>query len=94
MLESSIPPWWIWANWASPLKYAFYVCMVNEFEGKEFECKSGDICAYDNGDQLLKFYNAENTELKWPYIGVTFGFALIFALAVYFCLRCFRFEKR
>ena len=94
MLASSIPPWWIWAHWASPLKYAFYVCLVNEFEGKQFDCGSGDVCNFENGNQLLEFYNASETELKWPYVGVTFGFALLFAVAVYLSLRFFKYEKR
>lgn len=95
MLSSSIPPWWIWAHWASPLKYAFYVVLVNEFEGKQFDsCDPGDVCSFENGDQLLKFYNAGETELKWPYVGVTFGFALVFAAAVYLSLRFLKYEKR
>ena len=94
MLDSSIPPWWIWANWASPLKYAFYVCMVNEFDGKQFECDSETACTFESGKELLKFYNMDNTDLKWPYVGVTFGMAVLFAFLLYFALRCFRFDKR
>lgn len=94
MLQSSIPPWWIWANWASPLKYPFYVALVNEFEGVTFDCDTGETCNFKNGKELLDFYNCDNTSLKWPYIAVTFGFILVFAVLTFLALKFLKFEKR
>src|SRR3990167_171357 len=86
---------WIWANWASVLKYVLTVRLINEFEGKKFDkCDSDEeYCSFENGDQVLEFYNAD-ASLKWPYIAVTFGFAVVFAIICYFAVRFCRYEKR
>jgi hypothetical protein len=62
MLEDSIPPWWVWANWSSPLKYCFTVILINEFENVRFDqSREGN---FRNGNELLKFYGIHDTGLK------------------------------
>eukprot|EP01096_Ripella_sp_DP13-Kostka_P013015 TRINITY_DN555_c0_g1_i12.p1 TRINITY_DN555_c0_g1~~TRINITY_DN555_c0_g1_i12.p1 ORF type:complete len:683 (-),score=270.81 TRINITY_DN555_c0_g1_i12:138-2150(-) len=94
LLESSIPPWWIWANWASPFKYAFIVCLINEFKGVTFPCEDGADCNFTTGNELLEFYNIDRTDLMWPYIAVSVGFALVFMILTYIFLRFRTHEKR
>jgi ABC-type multidrug transport system permease subunit len=30
LVSGEIPDWWVWANWVSPLTYAFHAMSVNE----------------------------------------------------------------
>lgn len=30
LFPGSIPDWWVWANWVSPLTYAYHALVVNE----------------------------------------------------------------
>eukprot|EP01096_Ripella_sp_DP13-Kostka_P012991 TRINITY_DN553_c0_g1_i1.p1 TRINITY_DN553_c0_g1~~TRINITY_DN553_c0_g1_i1.p1 ORF type:complete len:670 (+),score=256.24 TRINITY_DN553_c0_g1_i1:194-2203(+) len=96
LLAESIPPWWIWANWISPYKYAFFVTLNNEFHNKIFDpCEDGeDSCGFKDGNELLDFYGANRHELLWPYIAVSFGFLIVFAIIAYLCLRFMKHEKR
>ena len=70
------------------------MALVNEFEGKQFDDCTGDLCGYKNGDELLEFYGCTDYGLKWPYIAVSIGWALLFALMFYWFLRTCRHEKR
>jgi ABC-type multidrug transport system permease subunit len=38
LLPDSIPGWWIWVYWSSPLTYIFYAAINNEFAGVVFDC--------------------------------------------------------
>lgn len=94
LITSSIPSYWIWANWSSVFKYALYVALDNEFRDVQFPCGSNCTNSFSSGNQLLSFYGVDNSTLLWPYMAVTLGYAGVCALLFYLFLRFIHYEKR
>ncbi|PKA64532.1 Pleiotropic drug resistance protein 6 [Apostasia shenzhenica] len=66
--RDSIPSWWIWGYWISPLMYAQNAGAVNEFLGHSWDKKVGSN-TIPLGKRVLKGYGLF-TESYWFWIGV------------------------
>ncbi|XP_051137169.1 ABC transporter G family member 32-like isoform X2 [Andrographis paniculata] len=77
--RDSIPVWWIWGYWFSPMMYAQSAASVNEFLGHSWDKKAGDGTTVSLGEMLLKVRNLF-PEGYWYWIGVgaLFGYMLLF----------------
>ncbi|XP_072965196.1 ABC transporter G family member 31 isoform X1 [Typha angustifolia] len=76
--RESIPHWWIWGYWISPLMYAQNAISINEFLGHSWDKR----VAQDNGslgEAVLKDFGLF-TESYWFWIGICalFGYTIIF----------------
>ncbi|WOL09018.1 ABC transporter G family member 31 isoform X1 [Canna indica] len=76
--KDSIPNWWIWGYWISPLMYAQNAISINEFLGHSWD-KKIDNYNISLGEATLKGYGMF-TESCWFWIGVCalFGYTVLF----------------
>ncbi|XP_008804056.1 ABC transporter G family member 31 [Phoenix dactylifera] len=76
--RDSIPNWWIWGYWISPLMYAQNALSVNEFLGHSWNKKLANL-NISLGEAVLKGYGLF-TESYWFWIGVCalFCYTVIF----------------
>ncbi|KAF5938926.1 hypothetical protein HYC85_023185 [Camellia sinensis] len=85
--RDSIPSWWIWGYWFSPLMYAQNAASVNEFLGHSWDKTAGKYTALNLGEMLLKARSLF-PESYWFWIGVgallgyTILFNILFTLAL------------
>ncbi|CAI9094421.1 OLC1v1030160C1 [Oldenlandia corymbosa var. corymbosa] len=79
--RDSIPSWWIWGYWFSPLMYAQNAASVNEFLGHSWDKKAGNNTSLSLGLTLLKVRSLF-PENYWYWIGVgaLMGYTLLFNL--------------
>ncbi|KAJ6793163.1 putative ABC transporter G family member 31 [Iris pallida] len=84
--RDSIPRWWIWGYWISPLMYAQNAISVNELLGPSWDKKYGEHHV-SLGQIVLKGYGFF-TERRWFWIGVcaVFGYTVIFNILFTLCL--------
>uniref|UniRef100_V5NWW4 PDR protein 2 n=1 Tax=Amsonia hubrichtii TaxID=946328 RepID=V5NWW4_9GENT len=77
--RDSIPSWWIWGYWFSPLMYAQNAASVNEFLGHSWDKKAGNNTNEPLGETLLKVRSLF-PESYWYWIGVgaLLGYTLLF----------------
>ncbi|GAU24754.1 hypothetical protein TSUD_355830 [Trifolium subterraneum] len=68
--KRSIPNWWVWANWVSPLTYAFHAMSVNEMYAPRWmhNGTSSDKTT-TLGLSVLKNFDVYANE-NWYWIGV------------------------
>ncbi|KAG5540595.1 hypothetical protein RHGRI_020719 [Rhododendron griersonianum] len=85
--RDSIPSWWIWGYWFSPLMYAQNAASVNEFLGHSWDKRAGNYTSLSLGEMLLKARSLF-PEGYWFWIGVgallgyTILFNILFTLAL------------
>ncbi|CAD5187842.1 unnamed protein product [Musa acuminata subsp. malaccensis] len=76
--KDSIPSWWIWGYWISPLMYAQNAISINELLGHSWDKK---VAKYNItlGESALKEYGMF-TESYWFWIGICalFGYTILF----------------
>nr|CAD1842985.1 unnamed protein product [Ananas comosus var. bracteatus] len=82
--EHSIPVWWIWGYWISPLMYAQNAISINEFLGHSWDKKVGKN-GTPLGEVVLKGYGLFS-ESYWYWIGVGALFAYTVILNILFTL--------
>ncbi|KAA8525350.1 hypothetical protein F0562_007232 [Nyssa sinensis] len=77
--RDSIPCWWIWGYWFSPLMYAQNAASVNEFLGQSWDKKAGNNTILSLGKMLLKARSLF-PESYWYWIGVgaLLGYTILF----------------
>ncbi|KMZ69734.1 Pleiotropic drug resistance protein 6 [Zostera marina] len=77
--KDSIPKWWLWGYWFSPLMYAQNAISVNEFQGHSWDKKVGKLDNITLGENVLKLYGL-STQSYWFWIGVgaLFGYTILF----------------
>ncbi|XP_063936487.1 ABC transporter G family member 32-like [Daucus carota subsp. sativus] len=77
--RDSIPDWWLWGYWFSPLMYAQNAASVNEFLGHSWIKNAGNSTSESLGGMLLKARSLF-PESYWYWIGVgaLLGYALLF----------------
>lgn len=56
---SSIPPWFIWLHWMSPITYTYSALAQNEFKGLQFTCAAGSQQCYRTGQDVLNQYDLQ-----------------------------------
>ncbi|GAB2261691.1 hypothetical protein Droror1_Dr00002688 [Drosera rotundifolia] len=77
--RDSIPKWWIWGYWISPLMYAQNAASVNEFLGHSWDMPAGNFTSLSLGKALLKARSLF-PESYWYWIGVgaLLGYTVLF----------------
>jgi ABC-type multidrug transport system ATPase subunit/ABC-type multidrug transport system permease subunit len=92
--KNNIITMWKWAYWVSFFQYSFTGMMVNEFEGRTFDCGStpADKCYFSDGEQVLVFYDIDNRD-KWQCIWILLGMIGAYRLGAYLSLRFIIKEK-
>ncbi|PIA65301.1 hypothetical protein AQUCO_00100641v1 [Aquilegia coerulea] len=85
--RDSIPRWWIWGYWFSPLMYAQDAASVNEFRGHSWSKRVGAEANISLGEALLKARSLY-AESYWYWIGVgaLFGYTILFNILCTFFL--------
>jgi hypothetical protein len=76
-LTESIPAWWIWGYWISPMMYAQNAISVNEFLGHSWSQQFANQ-NITLGEAILTGYGLFK-EKYWFWIGVgaLFGYAIV-----------------
>nr|WDA53445.1 abc transporter g family member 31 [Erycina pusilla] len=82
--RDSIPSWWIWGYWVSPLMYAQNAVSVNEFLGHSWD-KAVQNKSLTLGYTILKGYGLF-TENYWFWIGAGALIGYAFILNILFCV--------
>eukprot|EP01127_Copromyxa_protea_P017691 TRINITY_DN5431_c0_g1_i1.p1 TRINITY_DN5431_c0_g1~~TRINITY_DN5431_c0_g1_i1.p1 ORF type:complete len:641 (-),score=112.28 TRINITY_DN5431_c0_g1_i1:49-1971(-) len=76
--SDNTPPYFIWVEYISFMKYAFRCVARNEFSGQTFYCTdqeraaSGGVCQFLTGEEWLKFRLLDDMPI-WGDIGVLIG---------------------
>ncbi|XP_068647908.1 ABC transporter G family member 32-like [Aristolochia californica] len=85
--RDSIPKWWIWGYWFSPLMYAQDAASVNEFLGHSWGKMIGNHTSLTLGEAVLKAHGLFS-EGYWYWIGVgaLFGYTIFFNILLTFFL--------
>ncbi|GFS35362.1 pleiotropic drug resistance 4 [Actinidia rufa] len=85
--RDSIPSWWIWGYWFSPLMYAQNAASVNEFLGHSWDKRAGNYTTLSLGEKLLKARSLF-PESYWFWIGVgaLLGYTILFNILFTLCL--------
>ncbi|KAF6166988.1 hypothetical protein GIB67_030681 [Kingdonia uniflora] len=85
--RDSIPKWWIWGYWVSPLMYAQNAVSVNEFLGNSWDKRDGPASNLSMGKALLKSRGLF-AESYWYWIGVgaLLGYTILFNILFTFFL--------
>ncbi|KAL8148056.1 hypothetical protein AgCh_005408 [Apium graveolens] len=85
--RDSIPKWWIWGFWVSPLMYGQDASSVNEFLGHSWDKRLGNSTTTRLGDRLLKARSLF-PQKYWYWIGVAalLGYTVLFNILFTFSL--------
>ncbi|KAL3629592.1 ABC transporter G member 32 [Castilleja foliolosa] len=77
--RDSIPSWWIWGFWLSPLMYAQDAASVNEFLGHSWDKRSEVNSTLSIGEALLKSRSLfPESYWYWIGIGALIGYTILF----------------
>ncbi|PKI71011.1 hypothetical protein CRG98_008592, partial [Punica granatum] len=85
--KSSIPNWWGWGYWASPLSYGFNAFAVNEMFAPRWMNKTAFDGETKVGEKVLQDFDVPRDE-NWYWIGAAalFGFIILFNVLFTFAL--------
>nr|GLL38164.1 ABC transporter G family member 32-like [Ipomoea trifida] len=76
--RDSIPVWWIWGYWISPLMYAQNAASVNEFRGHSWD-KNAEGTTLSLGEMLLKARSLFSEDYwYWIGVGALLGYTVLF----------------
>ncbi|KAK3010447.1 hypothetical protein RJ639_010656 [Escallonia herrerae] len=85
--RDSIPSWWIWGYWFSPLMYAQNAASVNEFLGHSWDKKAGNHTSLSLGEMLLKVRSLFPEDYwYWIGVGALLGYTALFNVLFTFFL--------
>ncbi|XP_076915871.1 ABC transporter G family member 32-like [Bidens hawaiensis] len=77
--RDSIPAWWIWGYWFSPLMYAQNAVSVNEFLGDTWHKAAGNNTKLPLGTMLLKVRSLFPEDYwYWIGVGALLGYTILF----------------
>lgn len=77
---SSIPPWFIWLHWISPITYTYSALAQNEFRDIQFSCTADSAQCYRTGQDVLNQYDLQTFTIaeNAGFLGaITFVFLII-----------------
>ncbi|KAK3426679.1 hypothetical protein EUGRSUZ_F03073 [Eucalyptus grandis] len=85
--KRQIPVWWSWANWVSPLSYAFKALTINEMRAPRWMNKLGPDKNTKLGEAALEVFDV-NYKSYWFWIGTgaLFGFIILFNILFTYAL--------
>jgi ABC-type multidrug transport system ATPase subunit/ABC-type multidrug transport system permease subunit len=97
---NTVPPWFVWIEYVTFLKYSFAALAENEMEGAEFYCTDqelqdrGGVCVLTTGEAVLDFFGLDQIPI-YANILVLIGFMLFFhTLAVILLVVSARKQKQ
>ncbi|KAF8393306.1 hypothetical protein HHK36_021547 [Tetracentron sinense] len=77
--RDSIPSWWIWGYWISPLMYAQNALSVNEFLGHSWDKRAGIHSNLSLGETLLRVRSLfPESYWYWIGLGALVGYTILF----------------
>ncbi|CAA0810621.1 ABC transporter G family member 32 [Striga hermonthica] len=77
--RDSIPVWWIWGYWFSPMMYAQSAASVNEFLGHSWDKKAGSNTTLSLGEMLLSVRSLFPSQYwYWIGVGALLGYTFLF----------------
>ncbi|KAL9176954.1 hypothetical protein ABFS82_01G027200 [Erythranthe guttata] len=77
--RDSIPVWWIWGYWFSPMMYAQSAASVNEFLGPSWDKKAGNDTTLSLGEKLLTVRSLfPDDHWYWIGVGALLGYTILF----------------
>ncbi|KAJ3694173.1 hypothetical protein LUZ60_009653 [Juncus effusus] len=86
--KDSIPVWWIWGYWISPMMYAQNAISVNEFLGHSWNKEVGKLDS-PLGEVVLKAFGLfKESYWYWIGLGALLGYTILFNLLFTFFLGC------
>ncbi len=83
---SSIPPWFIWLHWISPITYTYSALAQNEFRGLQFTCTADSQQCYRSGEDVLNQYDLARFTIA-ENAGFLAAIAAVFLVIAYLLLR-------
>ncbi|SNX86145.1 related to ATP-binding cassette, sub-family G, member 2 [Melanopsichium pennsylvanicum] len=83
---SSIPPWFIWLHWMSPITYSYSALAQNEFKDLQFECEADSKQCYRTGQDVLNQYDLQRFTIA-QNAGFLGAITLVFLAIGYVLLR-------
>ncbi|KAG9149461.1 hypothetical protein Leryth_022202 [Lithospermum erythrorhizon] len=85
--RDSIPRWWIWGYWVSPLMYAQEAASVNEFLGHAWDKRARSNSSLPLGEALLKARSLfPQSYWYWIGLGALLGYTILFNVLFTFAL--------
>jgi hypothetical protein len=83
--SNSIPPYFDWLSYLSPIKWAFMILARNEFTGLKFECSDPRQCIFRTGEAVIEQLNFKQTleEGEAILVGLAVGLFIIAYIALY-----------
>ncbi|KAK9815219.1 hypothetical protein WJX72_000157 [[Myrmecia] bisecta] len=83
----SIPGWWIWLYWISPVAFSVRALAINEFSAPAWDVRNPDNRSQRLGDALLDSFGIQ-TDTFWVWLGilVLVGYVVVFNLATVLAL--------
>eukprot|EP00027_Filamoeba_sp_ATCC50430_P011809 CAMPEP_0168578606 /NCGR_PEP_ID=MMETSP0413-20121227/21424_1 /TAXON_ID=136452 /ORGANISM="Filamoeba nolandi, Strain NC-AS-23-1" /LENGTH=655 /DNA_ID=CAMNT_0008612467 /DNA_START=81 /DNA_END=2048 /DNA_ORIENTATION=+ len=84
---------WKWVYWMSFQQYCFTALMINEFDGKTFDCpEPPEPCQYPTGQSVLESLDIDNRN-KWDSVWAIGLLIFGFRLATYLILKFFTKQR-
>jgi ABC-type multidrug transport system ATPase subunit len=85
---NTVPSYFSWIKYISPVQYSFNSLAQNEFRGLDFNCNSTDKeCLYETGEDVLNYLNFGNNMTISINILIMFIIYLFLLLMAYLFLR-------
>lgn len=89
--SDSIPPYFEWISYLSPIKYGFTALAKNEFPGLTFHCgdqttNSVSACPYKTGDDVIRQLNFDSQPSLAENEGILLALAVGFFTLAYIVL--------
>ncbi|KAL0477703.1 ATP-binding cassette, subfamily G [Acrasis kona] len=91
----SIPPWFIWIYWITPMHYGFEALVLNEFYGTTFECPAPPAtCMYPTGEAVIQKQNMTNPLSNvWIDLAMLMLINFVCRFLAFLVLRFFKINK-
>ena len=83
---NSIPPYFSWIQYISPMRYGFIAIAVNEFAGLPINCPADEPTCPPNGDYVLQALSFDSKGGVATNFGILFGLMCGFLTAAYVAL--------
>lgn len=84
--SSTIPPYFIWISYISPMRYGFIALAINEFTGLTIDCEPGQCAPGYDGETVLNNLGFSDDGTVGQNAAVLFGLMCFFLICAYAAL--------
>eukprot|EP01120_Amphizonella_sp_Union-15-10_P001712 TRINITY_DN11859_c0_g1_i2.p1 TRINITY_DN11859_c0_g1~~TRINITY_DN11859_c0_g1_i2.p1 ORF type:complete len:633 (+),score=88.25 TRINITY_DN11859_c0_g1_i2:70-1968(+) len=86
--NDSVPVYYIWIHYISPIRYAYEILMNNEFIGLDFTCKNVTNCSLcvSNGESQLHYMSMDGVDI-WRNMAIMAAEIVVLRFLAYLFLR-------